>query len=575
MRETFYFAGPVLTVVMLGSCVEQAYQDGVGLAPKDTSSSSTSEPPGIPTTSSAGDPGVQTATGPEVAESSTSAGSTSASDSTGVGGNAAPKIEGFWASPKHLDEAGPIKLELIASDDVEVVKVHLELDGEKLAELTLADFPYTHDVLSAKDNGDKRAFKVTVEDAEGLSAEATDEVGIQLPQSGVEKCIFEDPEAGTVTSMISAVTFTSTAIVAVGARDTGGGLRLTVWMLEPKGCKPMPGWPKSMANWGGDKDLMNLVSIGSAVDVDEDGNIVVAGNFLVGGKPQSYVALLTEDGSRLWERAGQVGDEVAGVAAARAEYKNRVFVVGSQRTSDAPVRTDGAVWVYQATGDQVWVPPPTLLKAPFTPDEFDKDKDNAYSEWVHAVVIQPGTGNALAVGEREFRPDGKDVFNRAFNALIQPLGAQVGTPWTSKAEPGFAHNAARSVAVCGDVFLAGGWTRDVPADAKPHPMMFWLGTDGSETQHRPDLQLASTQTHGIACDRVGKIVSAGIRSAGSPDAQIFAVTGLFDAPTWYDSGAASDDGAGAVACDAWGFCGWGGYRTAGQKPYAVLRVHHP
>lgn len=575
MRDTFYFAVPVLTAVMLASCVEQAYQDGVGLAPKDTSSSSTGEPPGIPTTSSAGDPGVHTATGPEVAESSTSAGSTSASDSTGVGGNAAPKIEGFSASPKHLDEAGPIKLELVASDDVEVVKVHLELDGEKLAELTLADFPYTHDVLSAKDNGDNRAFKVTVEDGEGLTAEGTDEVGIQLPQSGVEKCIFEDPEAGTVTSMIAAVTFTSTAIVAVGARDTGGGLRLTVWMLEPKGCKLMPGWPKSMANWGGDKELMKLVSIGSAVDVDEDGNIVVAGNLLVDGKPQSYVALLTEDGSRLWEKAGLVGDEVAGVAAARAEYKNRVFVVGSQRTSDAPVRTDGAVWVYHATGDKVWVPPPTTLRAPFTLDEVDPDKLNVLSEWVRAVVIQPGTGNAFVVGEREFKPTGMDVYTRAFAARIQPLGATVGTPWTSAAKPGFAHNAARTVSVCGQAVMAGGWTRDVPADAQPQPMLYWFGDDGVETKHRADLQLAATQTNGIACDREGKIVSAGIRAAGSPDAQVFSVTGLFDAPVWYDTGDVSNDGAGAMACDPLGFCGWGGYRTADKKPYAVLRVHHP
>lgn len=574
MRDTFSFAVPVLAVAMLASCVEQAYQDGVGLAPKETSSSSTSESPGIPTTSSAGDPGVQTATGPEVAESSTSAGSTSAGDSTGIGGNAAPKIEGFSASPKHLDEAGPIKLELVASDDVEVVKVHLALDGEKLAELTLADFPYTHDVLSAKDNGDKRVFKVTVEDGEGLSAEATAEVGIQLPQSGVEKCIFEDPEAGTVTSMISAVTFTSAAIVAVGASDTGSGLRLTVWMLEPKSCKPMPGWPKSMANWGGEEDLKNMVSIGSAVDVDEDGNIVVAGNLLVGGKPQSYVALLTDDGSRLWEKAGLVGDEVLGVAAATAQYKNRVFVVGSRRTSDLPVQTDGAIWVYQATGDNVWVPPPSTLKAPLTPDEFDKDAANVLNERVSAVVVQPGTGNALAVGERELKPDINNIYSRAFSVLVHPLGVLMGTPWTSGAEAGFVHDAALSVAVCDDGFLAGGWTRDVPADAKPQPTMFWLGTDGSATKHRADLQLASTQTHGIACDRVGKIVSAGIRAAGSPDAQVFAVTGLFDAPIWYDSGDASDDGAGAVACDALGFCGWGGYRTD-KKPYAVLRVHHP
>lgn len=566
-----------LATLVFAGCVEQIYNESIAEFPATATSSGSTTGSPTPTTtdSSAAGSGVQTVTG--VSEETAGTDTTAASPwtTTGPQENQAPTIDLFTAGPKHVNEAGPITLELNASDDVEVVKVRLELDGEKLAELTLADFPYTHDVLSAKDNGDKRAFKVTVEDAEGLTAEETDEVGIQLPQSGVEKCIFEDPDAGAVTSMISAVTFTSTAIVAVGARDTGGGLRLTVWMLEPKGCKPMPGWPKSMANWGGDEALKNLVSIGSAVDVDEDGNIIVAGNFIVGGKPQSYVALLTEDGSRLWEKAGQVGDEVAGVAAARAQYRNRVFVVGSRRTSDLPVRTDGAVWVYDATGDKVWVPPPTTFRAPFTPDEVEPDKLNVFSEWVRAVVIQPGTGNALVVGEREFSPTGMNVYRRAFAALIQPLGAKVGAPWTSTAEPGFAHNAARSVAVCGKAVLAGGWTRDVPANAQPQPMLYWLGADGAETEHRADLQLAATQTFGIACDREGKIVSAGIRAAGSPDAQVFAVTGLFDAPIWYETGDLSDDGAGAMACDPLGFCGWGGYRTANKKPYAVLRVHHP
>jgi hypothetical protein len=73
----------------------------------------------------------------------------------------------------------------------------------------------------------------------------------------------------------------------------------------------------------------------------------------------------------------------------------------------------------------------------------------------------------------------------------------------------------------------------------------------------------------------GKIVSAATRSSGFPDAQVFTVVGTSDTPVWYEQGAADADGAGAVACDHRGFCGWGGYRTTNAKPYAVVRVHHP
>jgi hypothetical protein len=69
-----------------------------------------------------------------------------------------------------------------------------------------------------------------------------------------------------------------------------------------------------------------------------------------------------------------------GVAAATAQFKNRVFVVGSQRTSDVPVRTDGAIWVYIADGKSVFIQPPVILKAPFTPDELEVDAQNQRSE---------------------------------------------------------------------------------------------------------------------------------------------------------------------------------------------------
>ena len=250
-----------------------------------------------------------------------------------------------------------------------------------------------------------------------------------------------------------------------------------------------------------------------------------------------------------------------------------MFVGGSKRTNDNPVRTDGAIWVYHASGETAFVSPPHILAAPFTPDE-QTDQDNDWSEWVRAIVIQPGTGNALAVGEREFMGGDFKVYSRAFTVQVHPLSGIVGTPWTSWA-PAFLNDAIRSIAVCEDGLLAGGWTRDFPPGSTPRPMIFWVNDDGTSVKHRDENQLGSTQINGIACDREAKIFSAATRDTGSRDAQVFTAPGQDGPLTWYETGIADDDGAEAAACDWRGFCGRGGYRTTNQKPYAVVRVHHP
>ena len=565
-----------LAPLLLGGCLEGLLNEGDGLvsitATVDVSSSSTGEP-STPTTSAGS--GVQTVTGDEESTGSSTAssgGDPGSSSSDPV--NLPPTIELFDVVQDHLDEAGPADLQLIASDDV--VKVRLTLDGEKVADLTLADFPRTWDALSAKDNGPARKFKVVVEDAEGLTAEAEDKLSVLLPQSGAEKCIFKDPVDGAVISIISALTYTPKGeILAVGTRGSPGALRLTVWLIDPNSCMAVPGWPKSPANWSDDDGFKMTMSVGTAAAVDEDGNLIVAGNLLVDNKPQGYVALLNSSGSLLWEKPGQVGDEITSVAAGTAQFSNRVFVGGAQRTSDNPVRTDGAVWVYIADGKSVFIQPPSMLRAPFTPDEFDLDDLNWRSEWVRALVMQPSTGNVLAVGEREFKVSDVLTYTRTFTARFHPLGGGVGVPWTFQSDAAFVHDAARSVATCGDGFVAGGWTRDLPANAKPQPMIFWLAQDGTATDYRAELPLASTQINGVACDREGKVVSAGARSEGPTDAQVFAVTDAFGPRVAYEKGVPGEDGAGAVACDSRGFCAWGGYRTTNAKPFAVVRVHHP
>ena len=569
-----------LLALLLAGCIQGLLDEGDGLvsitATEAASSTSSTGEPSTPTTSAGS--GVQTVTGDEetTGPSTTSSGDNPES-SSGDAVNQPPWIEMFATDDDYIDEAGPLMLTLSASDDHAVVKVRLYLDGVKLADLTPADFPYVYDVLSAKFNGDQRIFKVVVEDAEGLTAEKqADPVKVWLPASGTEKCIFKDEVDGAILSIISALTYTPTGeILAVGTRGPPGALRLTAWLIDPNSCMAVPGWPKSPANWSDDDKFKMTMSVGTAVAVDEDGNLIVAGNLLVDNKPQGYVALLNSSGSLLWEKAGQVGDEITSVAAGTAQFSNRVYVGGAQRTSDNPVRTDGAVWVYVADGKSVFIQPPFTLRAPFTPDEFDLDDLNWRSEWVRALVMQPSTGTVLAVGEREFKVSDVLIYTRTFTARFHPLGGGVGVPWTFESDASFVHDAVRSVAACGDGFVAGGWTRDEPPNAKPQPMIFWLAQDGTATDYRAELPLASTQINGVACDREGKIVSAGIRSEGPTDAQVFAVTDAIGPRVAYEKGVPGEDGAGAVACDSRGFCAWGGYRTANAKPFAVVRVHHP
>ena len=329
----------------------------------------------------------------------------------------------------------------------------------------------------------------------------------------------------------------------------------------------LPGWPKTIANWTGDPDLGDLASSGAAVAIDEDGNLAIGGNLTVGGDTQPYVALLTSDGARLWEKTGSTGDELAGLAAFTEQFSNRLVGVGWRRTNKNPVFTDAMAWTYQAFGESVTIASQPL-KAPFSPDE-KLDKKNEWSEWARAVLVKDGV--AFIVGEREFEDDDFILYSRAFLAKLHPLGF-VEPLWTSWGVHS-VDDAARSISICGEKIIAGGWNRD-KGDAKPEPLIVWFNADGTFADARPDA-LPWTQTNGIACDREGKIVSGGTRLSGVADAQAFTVSGHVGQRTWYEQGVAGPDAIGAVACDLRGFCATGGFRSANAEPYAVVRVFHP
>ena len=555
-----------LAALLPAGCIQDAWNDWSALTVAEPStgavfSTSTGAPEVEPTgaiqtvTSAAGTTGTGLDPGPV--------------ETTGAPGseNAPPTITSFFiVPPTSISEAGPAVLELVTSEDV--VKVHLQLNGELLAELTPADFPYIYEVLSAKQNF-KHEFTVVVEDEEGLSASSEPAVlFVKVPEPGAEKCLFVDEAA--LSSWISGLVYAHDAIVAVGTRDVGEGPRLTVWKLDRDQCGTvLAGWPKTMANWTGVDGLGKLMSGGTAIALDEDGYIVIGGFTLVDLKPRRYIAMLNPGGSGVWEVQGQVGEEIAGVAVA-PKPKAKVFAVGWRRSGVDPTPTDAMIWYHMP--DDGTPSPAEILAAPFTPDE-PPDPKNSRIESARAVVIEPSTGYAFIVGEREFMPQDNTVHTRTFAVRVNPLIGVVGEPWTSPGDS-FYHDAASAVAICGNELLAGGWRRDESLNAPPAPLLQWflpgVSADGLRT-----FPLSSTRLHGVACDREGKVVSAGARDIGKKDARVFATRKEDDAILWYETGSANDDEAASISCDRRGFCAWGGYRTIDAKKVAVVRAHHP
>ncbi|MFY0537836.1 hypothetical protein [Nannocystis pusilla] len=504
--------------------------------------------------------GVQTVTG--AATTSEPDATTTTSATTGAAENVPPAIESFSVDPDHLGEAGTAQLHLVASEDA--VEVRLSVGGKLLAELAPAAFPYPFEVLSGKFNG-QHNFEAIAVDAEGLeSAPATATLTVNAPSTGTEKCLFDADknDAGVVLSMVEGLVYANDAIVAVGTRDTGAGPRLTVWKLGRDQCEVLPGWPKS-----GFGKLGNEMSGARALTLDADGNMIVAGFVLDGITPRRYLAMLNSGGSVLWDDLGPLGEEIAGVAVA-PKPQAAVFAVGWRRSKVDPSPTDAAIWIYKLDGTPF---PPDYLAAPFTPDE-EPDEFNDFSEKLRAVVFEPITGHALAVGEREFKGDINKSYSRTFLVRLHPLAGRVGTPWTSNGAA-FNHDAALALSTCGDELVAAGWRRDLVGD-DPQPVLQWFKHDGTFTEMQP-IAVTAAQFSGVACDREGKIVSAGVRDLGQIDAIALATPRSGGAPTWYEKGTSGEDEAAAVSCDGRGFCAWGGFRTEAGKRHAVVRVHHP
>lgn len=547
------------------ACVEQTWDAVVDPHLPHGTSTSSGSTTAVPTTQVDEDPAdpIQTVTSSPDFTSTTAAETTTSSTATtdGPAENEPPTVE-LVAEPDQLSEAGKSDLKITVSDDV--VEVRLYQNDELLVVTTPDKFPYAYEALSAKYNFHHH-FSVEVEDAEGLTASDDAWVDVLLPESGTERCSFAELNAQS--SSIAGVAYAEDAIVAVGWRDTGAGQRMAIWKLDKATCELQGGWPKTLTNWTEDAALANATSRAVGVAIDSNGYLAVAANLWPGGKPQPYVALLTPQGARIWERPGDIGEESAGIA---VDEQDDVFVVGSRRTSEIPLLTDAMIWGYRRFDDSiiVWE---NSLKAPFTPDESDPDASNKLIERARAIAAHEG--DVFVVGDREFVENNDiKIYTRSFVARYHTYGGIAEPPWTS---PGnyLAHDSMNAISRCGEALIAGGWSRDDAQNAAPFPLMRWIEPDEASGLHGEPLP--STQTFGIACDREEKVVSAGTQWAGEFNAHVFASDDVKQPPHIYDKGGPGQDMMLALDCEATtGFCAAGGARSQSDS-YAWLRVYHP
>ena len=105
-----------------------------------------------------------------------------------------------------------------------------------------------------------------------------------------------------------------------------------------------------------------------------------------------------------------------------------------------------------------------------------------------------------------------------------------------------------------------------------------LDAQGESTGRRSE-PFADTETAASACDREGKIVSASTRTTGNlTDVVLHAYLDPEQPPVWqatYAGQGMGDDQAATLACDAWGYCAWGGYEWADGKNRAIVQIHYP
>jgi hypothetical protein len=452
-----------------------------------------------------------------------------ATSSTGEAENAAPEIFAFAASPDEIFEAGEVKLELEASDDV--VEVDVWYGDVLLATVPVDAFPYRFDVTSQSVCEGSQSFTATARDAEGLDGHAAR--GAVLPAARAR-------ERGLHPRPSRRIDEQRGRRHGAGRwrRDRGGRARRAHGAVaaRPRG-RGAAGLAEDDRGVDGDAGPRRE-------GVDRDGG----GARLDRGDRRGRDDQERHDDAPLPRQAERQGGAAVGGPGAqgRRGHRGARGVGGAGRggcglVPHEPARSGARVRRVHVGLSEGLSEAGRAVERPIQAAGHGSESPttvNKYSERARAVVAL-ADGDFVVFGERLYTDDANNDYTRAMAQRYAKDGARDGALWTS---PGLkvAHDAILAATVTPTGILAAGWCRHKTPNAMQQICVQEFDVGGALVGSFVETSPTQAEARGVAQDREHKTVISGYTTKpGQSDAWIFGSRGADQPLAWsqtYDGG---------------------------------------
>ena len=516
--------------------------------PSSSSSSSLSATTGAGNGSTGSGATTDSGEGESAAGGASSSTSETGTDTTSLPVDPPPWVDVLAVDPVEAFELGPTLVTYQASADA--IWAQLLDDGAVIAEGPVGE-PLVFPVTSAPHNNPGSTLTVVVRDTAGQTGSDSIDQPSNVKPPGSAVWTTQEPDDG-IFSMGGAVALQGPYTVTVGVRWTGGKPVATMRRYDQAGKwkGSDEGWTKDHPDWTALPELADGGLSLSAVAVDAEGFIVIAGTALVGNESRMYVARFDQDGERVWEVLEGVGTSGRGVG---VQPDGTIYVAGSIRTGKAPERWDLGTWVYDKD------------KTAYGPDQYSdpEDKTKGRNERGRAVVVL-NDGRVVVVGMAEVRPpeDPMTTYVRMVAILYEGKGTRMKV-WTSPGDK-MKHDAALAAVATEDGFALCGYAQADASDPtdKTQILIRWLSADLEEVKApRLELTPGAAACNALGHNRDGSVIVGAeiFNGAQAKDMWIFAVPDAASPLVDYLKRNGADNGNDRVlglSCDY--MCGWVG-----------------
>ncbi|MCY0994703.1 hypothetical protein OV203_46690 [Nannocystis sp. ILAH1] len=463
-----------------------------------------------------------------------------------------PWVTELACDPQEATEVGPTVVTYTASPDA--VEAELLDDGVVIATAPAGE-PFVFPVIGSATNNPGSLLTVRVRDLGGQTAEASifqpsvvgppgEEIWKTIEQNDGEQSMGAGVAQLDGLALSAGVVLENLQVFGILRRFDKAGK----WFGVPGA------WSKPHTTWTGIETLKPASLGPSALAVDPDGFIVLAGTAIMLGEPRMYVARFTADGALVWELLHNPGTEARGVG---VTLDGTIYVTGAILTGKMPEKWDMATWVYgpDKTAHGVDVFREELL-----------DPTNTFSERGRGVAVLQD-GRVAVVGTRQVGdPNDPNVpFSRGVVLIYDSLTIRVGE-WSSAGTLA-PHDALLAVVATDDGLAACGYVQE-ELDQKTQLVVRWFDDALQEQAPRVEATTYASTCNAVGFTREGRTIVGGslVEANLGANAWIFAVEDGASPLIQYlklDGPTQGNDHVTALACDY--ACAWTGSLQVGNQ----------